>query len=129
MRKMNTLIRESPAGQALLATLLFCFIFVVLFAGLYKAGLSYIQKERALRGTDLTALSVGAVYANGLQLVRYSNVALMASVIADVVTIVASEGKIDPNLRGTVQTLQKYIFGINNNGDSPGIGTYPFLFG
>ncbi|HVZ80577.1 MAG TPA: hypothetical protein VHE12_07235 [bacterium] len=125
---MSTLIRESAAGQALLATLLFCFIFMALFVGLYKAGLSYIQKERALRGTDLTALSVGAVYANGLQLVRYSNVALMGSVIADVVTIVSTEGEIDPNLRGAVQTLQKRIFGINDKGDGPGIGLYPLLF-
>jgi hypothetical protein len=128
MKKMNHLIKENPAGQALLATLLFCFIFVVLFAGLYKAGLSYIQKERALRGTDLTALSVGAVYANGLQLVRYSNAALMGLVVADVLTYIATEGRVDLNLRGKMHTFQKWIFGINDKGDGPGIGAYPFLF-
>lgn len=128
MRKISAFISESAAGQALLATLMFCFIFVVLFAGLYKAGLSYIQKEKALRGTDMTALSVGAVYANGLQLVRYSNVALMASLIADVVTYVGTEGRVDLNLRGKIQNIQKKIFGIGQSGDEPSLISYPLLF-
>src|SRR5579859_7596646 len=82
MRKLRA-FTQKPLGQVLLATLLFCFIFLVLFAGLYKAGTAYIVKERARRSTTLTALTGGAVYANGLQLVRKSNDLLMLFVGVD----------------------------------------------
>lgn len=127
MIKLRQYIIEKPSGQVLLATLFFCFIFMALFIGLYRAGFSYIQKEKAMRSADLTALSVGAVYANGLQLVRWSNSALMTAAIVDIVTKVATEGAIDPELRKSVQIVQSSIFGINQKGDGPGVGIYPFL--
>lgn len=127
MIKLRHFIKENPSGQVLLATLFFCFIFLALFVGLFKAGSSYIEKEKAMRSADLTALSVGAVYANGLQLVRYTNAALMVSAIIDVVTIAATEGAVDPKLRKVVQTVQSYIFGINKDTNGPGVGLYPVL--
>jgi hypothetical protein len=76
---------RNPAGQVLLATLVFCFIFIALFAGLYRAGLLYGAKTRVARSADLTVLSGGAVYANGLQCVRYANVLLVCAMAVDMV--------------------------------------------
>jgi len=127
MIKLRRFIKENPSGQVLLATLFFCFIFMALFIGLYKAGFSYIEKEKAMRSADLTTLSIGAVYANGLQLVRYTNAALMVAAIVDVVTIAATEGAVDPDLRKVVQTVQSWVFGINKDTNGPGLGVYPLL--
>ncbi|HET9870157.1 MAG TPA: hypothetical protein VFR02_06665, partial [bacterium] len=60
MRRLHPAL-AGPRGQVLLATLLFCFIFTVLFAGLFRSGLLYGLKERSVRACDLTALSSGAV--------------------------------------------------------------------
>ena len=127
MITLRLFLKEKPAGQVLLATLFFCFIFLALFVGLFKAGSSYIQKEKAMRAADLAALSAGSVYANGLQLVRYTNAALMVAAIVDVVTIVATEGAFDPELRKVVQTVQSWFFGINKETNSPCPGIYPLL--
>jgi hypothetical protein len=125
---------KNPSGQVLLATLLFCFIFVALFVGLYKTGMLYNAKERAIRASTLTALSAGAVYANGLQLVRLTNVALLLAAAIDILAIAAaleitggfslilpSQFK-DLNTRKLVQDVQSILFGINQP-----IGIYPLL--
>jgi hypothetical protein len=125
---------KNPSGQVLLATLLFCFVFAALFIGLYKSGMFYTAKERAIRAGNLTALSAGAIYANGLQLVRLSNVVLLLAAIFDIVVIAAaleitgglslllpSQLK-DPNTRKLVQDVQSVLFGINQP-----IGIYPLL--
>ena len=125
---------KNPSGQVLLATLLFCFIFVALFIGLYKSGMLYNAKERAIRASNLTALSAGAVYANGLQLVRLTNVALLLAAAVDILAIAAvlevtgglsliipSQFK-DLNTRKLVQDIQSVLFGINQP-----IGIYPLL--
>jgi hypothetical protein len=125
---------KNPSGQVLLATLLFCFIFVALFIGLYKSGLLYNAKERAIRASNLTALSAGAIYANGLQLVRLTNVALLLAAAIDILAIAAaleitgglslvlpSQFK-DLNTRKLVQDVQSILFGINQP-----IGIYPLL--
>src|ERR1700690_1443456 len=83
---------EKPSGQVLIATLFFCFVFFALFIGLYKSGMIYSAKERATRATDLTALSAGAVYANGLQLVRVTNAILLVFASLDIVVIAAAVG-------------------------------------
>jgi hypothetical protein len=125
---------RNPAGQVLLATLMFCFIFITLFVGLYKSGMLYSAKERAIRSGNLTALSAGAVYANGMQLVRLTNAILLGFAIADLIVITAAldltggislalpPGFKDPNFRGKIQTIQNILFGINS---SPGV--YPLL--
>ncbi len=125
---------KNPSGQVLLATLLFCFIFVTLFVGLYKSGMLYNAKEQAIRASNLTALSAGAVYANGLQLVRLTNVALLLAAAIDILAIAAvleitggfslilpSQFK-DLNTRKLVQDVQSVLFGINRP-----IGIYPLL--
>ena len=117
-----------------MATLLFCFIFVTLFVGLYKSGMLYNAKEQAIRASNLTALSAGAVYANGLQLVRLTNVALLLAAAIDILAIAAvleitggfslilpSQFK-DLNTRKLVQDVQSVLFGINRP-----IGIYPLL--
>ncbi len=138
---MTLLIRkkiEKPEGQVLLATLFFCFIFAALFAGLYKSGLVYSLKERSNRSCELTALSAGAVYANGMQLVRLTNVLLIAFAMIDL-TVIAAEvaaassvsfgalaliaSRADPHTRKIVQDLQKVLFGI----DIKVPGLYPLL--
>jgi hypothetical protein len=83
MKRLRKVLRK-PHGQVLLATLLFCFIFTVLFAGLYHAGLLYSAKTRCARGADLTVLSGGAVYCNGLQWVRYANAVIILAAAIDV---------------------------------------------
>jgi hypothetical protein len=125
---------KNPSGQVLLATLLFCFIFMALFIGLYKSGMLYNAKERAIRASNLTALSAGAVYANGLQIVRLTNVALLLAAAVDILAIAAaleitggfsliipSQFK-DLNTRKLVQDIQSILFGINQP-----IGIYPLL--
>ena len=125
---------NNPSGQVLLATLLFCFVFVALFVGLYKSGILYNTKEQAIRSSNLTALSAGAVYANGLQLVRLTNVALLLAAAIDILAIAAvleitggfslilpSKFK-DLNTRKLVQDVQSVLFGINQP-----IGIYPLL--
>ncbi len=125
----------TPCGQVLMATLFFCFIFTALFYGVYKSGAFYNAKTRANRATDLTALSAGAVYANGMQLVRLSNVILMGFLSIDIGIMLASlsiTGGLGnyalnyflPPMPFTkiVQTVQKVLFGI----DLP-TGAYPFL--
>jgi len=125
---------KNPSGQVLLATLLFCFIFMALFIGLYKSGMLYNAKERAIRASNLTALSTGAVYANGLQIVRLTNVALLLAAAVDILAIAAaleitggfsliipSKFK-DLNTRKLVQDVQSILFGINQP-----IGIYPLL--
>ena len=125
---------KNPSGQVLLATLLFCFIFMALFIGLYKSGMLYNAKERAIRASNLTALSTGAVYANGLQIVRLTNVALLLAAAVDILAIAAaleitggfsliipSQFK-DLNTRKLVQDVQSILFGINQP-----IGIYPLL--
>lgn len=137
MKELRTL-SQKPLGQVLLATLLFCFIFLALFVGLYKSGIAYIGKERARRSTNLTALTAGAVYANGLQMVRESNFLLMFLVSADLykdglAAAAAAEGgppamvaaalaadKV--NSRTPFQKFQSIFFGI----DTPP-GAYPLL--
>ncbi|HVM32205.1 MAG TPA: hypothetical protein VMU88_03660 [bacterium] len=137
---MNLLRRssEKPQGQVLLATLFFCFIFAVLFVGVYKSGVLYGLKERSNRACELTALSAGAVYANGLQWVRLTNLFLVTFAILDLTVIaaaVAAAGavsfgalagialKSDPHFRQKVQKLQSLLFGINLS--VPGL--YPSL--
>lgn len=137
MKSLRNDLRRSK-GQVLLATLLFCFIFTILFVGLYKSGMVYSLKERADRSCELTVLSAGAVYANGLQLVRLTNLFLAAFALIDLTVIaiavsaasVASLGalaavaiKADPHLRKIIQNLQKILFGI----DIPVPGLYPLL--
>ncbi|HTA76425.1 MAG TPA: hypothetical protein VK791_04645 [bacterium] len=114
---------------------MFCFIFVALFVGLYKSGMLYSAKERAIRSGNLTALSAGAVYANGMQLVRLTNAILLGFAIADLIVITAAldltgglslvlpPGFKDPNFRGKIQTIQNILFGIK--GPLPGV--YPLL--
>jgi hypothetical protein len=125
--------RDKPSGQVLVATLFFCFIFFTLFIGLYKSGMIYSAKERATRATDLTALSIGAVYANGLQLVRLTNAILLAFAAIDLVVIAAAvaitEGaasaaieKADPHFRKAVQIVQNLLFGVTLP-----TGAYPLL--
>ena len=117
-----------------MATLLFCFIFMALFIGLYKSGMLYNAKEKAIRSSNLTALSAGAVYANGLQIVRLTNVALLLAAAVDILAIAAaleitggfsliipSKFK-DLNTRKLVQDVQSILFGINQP-----IGIYPLL--
>jgi len=124
---------KDPSGQVLLATLLFCFTFVALFVGLYKSGMLYNAKERAIRASNLTALSAGAVYSNGMQLVRVTNVILLAAAALNLVALftigdmTAGLAYLLPNseklwLIKAVQGIQKILFGI----DEP-IGIYPFL--
>jgi hypothetical protein len=135
---------RNASGQILLATLLFCFIFTALFACLYHSGTAYRMREQARRGGDLTAVSSGAVYANGLQLVRASNVlamlslsfdlSVMASAISPFVpafplsvpAAVAAAKKADPRTRDTVHRAQAILFGIDLPPESP-IGIYPAL--
>src|ERR1035441_8532391 len=130
---------QNPLGQVLLATLLFCFIFIALFAGLYKAGTAYILKERSRRATNLTALTGGAVYANGLQLVREANLVIMAYAIKDaaelakkcaedleasplgLIKLAYDLAKGDPNSRGEVQDIFDRAFGVDET------GVYPLL--
>ncbi len=125
---------KNSSGQVLLATLLFCFIFVSLFIGLYKSGMLYNAKERAIRASNLTALSAGAVYANGLQIVRLTNVALLLAAAVDILAIAAalevtggfslilpSQFK-DLNTRKLIQDVQSVLFGINQP-----VGIYPLL--
>lgn len=131
------ILSQKPLGQVLLATLLFCFVFLALFVGLYKTGIAYIGKEHARRSTNLTALTGGAVYANGLQLVRESNGILAFLVGIDLLrdgtaAALAVEGgppamveaaltadKV--NLRTSFQGFQNVSLGV----DTPGI--YPLL--
>ncbi len=141
--EMNTFSTtlQKPLGQVLLATLLFCFIFTALFVGLYKAGTAYLFKERSRRAVNMTALSAGAVYANGLQLVRESNILLMtaaafdawtigsavsAAALAppplDIAGIIAAAKVADPHTRDGIQKAQATFFGI----DLP-TGPYPEL--
>lgn len=128
---------QTPCGQVLLATLLFCFIFLALFVGLYKAGSVYIAKEQARRSTNLTALSAGSVYANGLQLVRDSNVLLMVLVVIDLkwdgaaaaaaieggppAMMAAAYAADKVNRRTPFQKFQDVFFGVD------GPGAYPWL--
>jgi len=121
---------NAPCGQVLLATLLFCFIFSAVFLGLFQAGMAYSQKERTRRACDLTLLSAGSVYANGLQWVRYSNVLLMLSVAGDLAMMgmaiapfipgfpltvpeaMVAAKQADPHTRRKVQLVQSHLFGI-----------------
>jgi hypothetical protein len=130
---------QNPFGQVLLATLLFCFIFIALFAGLYKAGTAYILKEHSRRAVNLTALTAGAVYANGLELVREANVIIMtaagidAAIIAlkittDLALLPAGVAKLitdaengDPNTRGPFQNTFARIFGVDEAGAFPAL--------
>ncbi len=134
---------QKPCGQVLLATLLFCFIFIALFAGLYKAGTAYIMKEQSRRAVNLTALSAGAIYANGLELVRESNAiilvwagfdaivvgdaiaaALMAPPPLDIGTVMFAAEEADPHTRDPWQDAFASVFGV----DTPaGAGAFPSL--
>lgn len=134
---------QNALGQVLLATLLFCFIFLALFVGLYKAGSVYVVKERSRRAVNLTALTGGAVYANGLELVREANIAIMgaaawdASVVSkaignallapppsNVIAAVLAAEKADPKTRKPLQDISAVIFGV----DTPNrVGLYPAL--
>lgn len=136
MRNLRS-FSQKPLGQSLLATLLFCFIFLALFVGLFKAGSAYVVKERARRATNLTALTGGSVYANGLELVRESNWVLSFAVAFDIgkaglAAAAAFEGgpaamleaaylADKGNSRTVVQKFQNIFLGV----DIPGI--YPFL--
>jgi len=148
MRSLDGFSR-GPSGQVLLATLLYCFIFSAVFIGLFQAGMAYSHKERTRRGCDLTLLSAGAVYANGLQWVRYSNVLLMLSIVGDLAVMgmaiapfipgfpltvpeaLIAARQADPHTRRKVQLLQSHLFGIplpDNRKDSRAprpIGLYP----
>ncbi len=124
---------QKPAGQVLLATLLFCFIFITLFIGLFKSGLLFSAKERAIQAANLTALSAGAVYANGMQVVRLSNAIVFAIALGSVALLATGIGsvlEISSLLLGfnpfdvvkAAQNVQKLLFGI----DEPS-GLYPLL--
>ncbi len=140
MKKFNSLV-EKPAGQVLLATLLFSFIFCALFIGLYKAGTLYILKEKSRRSSDLTCLSAGAVYSNGLEMIRYTNIALMSAFIFDAGKMAAAAAplietppaaikaalEVDKvNSRSAIQKIQTYAFGVALPGNVP-LGAYPAL--
>jgi hypothetical protein len=140
MKKFYSLV-EKPAGQVLLATLLFSFIFCALFIGLYKAGTLYILKERSRRSSDLTCLSAGAVYSNGLEMIRYTNIALMSAFIFDAGKMAAAAAplmetppaaikaalEVDKmNTRSAIQKMQTYAFGVELPGNVP-LGAYPAL--
>lgn len=132
-----------PGGQVLAAVLLFFMAFTVLFALLYRSGIAYSMKARAVRGSDLTALSCGSVYAEGLHLVRLSNVILMSAAALDLFTMVdvfissggpatvpastAAALAADPGLRKRVQDAQAIFFGIAREGREEPLGVYPFL--
>ena len=90
-------------------------------------------KQRAIRASNLTALSAGAVYANGLQLVRYTNALLLTAAAINLVAIFAAgdltfgAAYLLPDsdklaLIKAVQYIQKMLFGI----DEP-FGIYPLL--
>jgi len=124
---------KNPSGQVLLATLLFCFIFAALFVGLYKSGLLYNAKTRAIRASNLTALSAGAVYANGLQLVRATNIVLLSAAAVDFMLLTSAEAltwgaasflpsSVKFALIKGVQSIQRALFGI----DQP-LAVYPIL--
>jgi hypothetical protein len=141
VRKISD-FNQRPLGQALLATILFCFIFVALFAGLYKAGTAYVIKEKSRTAANMTALTAGAVYANGLELVRYSNDILMVLVTLDAIKVglavapftvapppidfagaIATAKAVDAqNLRTPFQKIQDRVFGV----ETPP-GAYPLL--
>jgi hypothetical protein len=133
--------KNKPAGQVLLATLLFYLVFIALFVGLYKAGTAYNFKEKSRVGADLTSLSAGAVYSNGLQMVRYSNVILMVAFAFDIVKMVAAAAPLIEapplaiaaaleadkiNTRSIVQKIQTYAFGVELPSGIP-FGAYPAL--
>src|SRR5581483_3685992 len=138
MQKLTQFSR-TPCGQVFLATLLFCFMFATLICGLYKAGAAYILKERSRRATNLTALTAGAVYANGLQLVREANLMIMAAAAFDILVIseeiageiallpesapllIETAEKGDPNTRGLLQDTFAWIFGIERPGVFPAL--------
>ena len=140
MKKMSALLQK-PMGQVLAATVLFCFIYIALFSGLYRAGTAYMLKERGRRGADLTSLSAGAVYANGLRLVQYSNIVLMMVFASDIGAIglkisplipglpedlplvLATAKAADPNHRREWQEVQSFLFGVPlENGSSSRAG-------
>lgn len=121
---------QKPSGQVLLATLLFCFIFITLFVGLFKSGLLFSAKERAIQAANMTALSAGAVYANGMQVVRLSNAIVFAIAIGTVALLATGVGSLlevgafltGKNPIKLAQDVQKLLFGI----DEP-TGLYPIL--
>jgi hypothetical protein len=140
MKSLHSLTNK-PTGQVLLATLLFSFIFCALFMGLYKAGTAYVFKEKARRGSDLTALSAGAVYSNGLEMIRYTNIALMTAFAFDAGKMAAAAAPLietppaaiaaalqadKVNTRSAVQRIQTYAFGVELPTNVP-LGTYPAL--
>ncbi len=126
---------RKPSGQVLLATLLFCFIFIALFLGLFKSGLLYSAKERATRASNLTVLAAGAVYANGMQVVRLSNMIVIATALASAALLATGVGELvalgslftldfDPlAFVKAVQKVQDLLFGITTK--LPGL--YPLL--
>jgi hypothetical protein len=133
--------KDKPAGQVLLATLLFYLVFIALFAGLYKAGTAYNLKEKSKVGADLTSLSGGAVYSNGLQMVRYSNVILMVAFAFDIAKMVIAAAPLietpplaiaaaieadKVNTRSVIQKIQSYAFGVELPTGIP-LGAYPAL--
>lgn len=143
MNPAGSKILKRPGGQVLAATLLFFSVFSVLFLLLYRSGGAHLLKERTVRGTDLTAVSCGAVYANGLQLVRYSNAVLMASAAFDLAQMVsaylaaggpasgpaavAAAVAADPKTRERVQAVQETFFGVDRGGNTLRPGLYPLL--
>jgi hypothetical protein len=140
MKSFHSLINK-PAGQVLLATLLFSFIFCALFIGLYKAGIAYVSKETARRSVDLTCLSAGAVYSNGLEMIRYTNIAVMTAFVFDAGKMAAAAALLvetppaaieaalqadKVNTRSAIQRIQTYAFGVELPNDVP-LGAYPAL--
>jgi hypothetical protein len=109
--------------------MLFCFLFMVLFAGVYKAGQMYRAKTLSARGADLCVLSGAAVYCNELQWVRYANAALLVAFSVDLIRMAtaalaagglsAGSGALAAalavdrtNLRTPLQNALKPLFGI-----------------
>jgi YHS domain-containing protein len=112
-----------------------------LFIGLYKSGTAYVLKEKAERSSDLTCLSAGAVYSNGLEMIRYTNIALMTAFVFDAGKMAAAAAPLiatppaaieaaiqadKVNTRSAIQRIQTYAFGVELPNDVP-LGAYPAL--
>lgn len=129
---------HQPSGQVFIAFLFFVFFYAAALSTLVRAGRFYLEKSRARRAADLTVLSAGAVYANGLQLVRYSNAVLLLSLVVDLIAISFTQGAHDPKLRKHIQRAQSLFFGVPLPGfsafnlsfgsDGSMIGIYPTIF-
>ncbi len=89
----------------------------------------------------MTCLSAGAVYSNGLEMIRYSNIALMSAFIFDAGKMAAAAAplvetppvaikaalEVDKmNTRNAIQRIQTYAFGVELP-SNVALGAYPAL--